>query len=206
MEATSLASWSGLQDLEPVLRGYLGRRCRDDSEVDDVIQETLLRAARYRGSLADPARLRGWALRIASNVLRDYVRRECRLKRAEMTEEGLDNLEGREPAPEEGGDDLEFVLGQLVVERPAALHHLERALEELRQDDRRVLQSFYGGRQCCSVTAVECDIPRGLVKVRLFRARKRLGRVLRRRFLLEERRRLEKRGRMSSATPTREAC
>ena len=32
---------------------------RQGGEVDDVIQETLLRAARYRGSLADPARLRG---------------------------------------------------------------------------------------------------------------------------------------------------
>ena len=98
---TSLARWRGLERLEDDLRAYLCRRCRDQSEMDDVVQETLLRAARYRRSLCDPAKLRGWAMRIAANVLRDHVRRECRMQRRELLESGWESFEGREPIPGE---------------------------------------------------------------------------------------------------------
>ena len=55
----------------------------------------------------------------------------------------------------------------------------------LRPDDRRVLGSFYGGAGSCRETARECAIPVHLVKVRLYRARKRLTRALRRGLSLE---------------------
>jgi DNA-directed RNA polymerase specialized sigma24 family protein len=70
--------WSGLEELRPSLQRLLARRCRDAAELDDVVQETLLRAARYRAKLSERERLRGWAMRIAINVLRDRVRRRER--------------------------------------------------------------------------------------------------------------------------------
>jgi len=172
--------WKGLQELEPAVRGFLARRCRDASEVDDVVQETLLRAARYRGSLGDPARLRGWLLRIAGNALRDRVRRECRFGRAEVSEEGLEHLAARERPPGLPEEAPLLRVGRRSVDRDDALDHMRRALRELRDADRQVLGSFYSGSGTCRTTGLECGIAPGLVKVRLFRARRRLARAMQR--------------------------
>ena len=183
MEVMSLPPhWGGLEKLEPCLRAYLKRRCRDRSEVDDVVQETLLRAARYRGSLTDLGRMRGWAMRIAGNVLRDHIRRECRLRRAELTDEGLGHLVAREPAPGEGSGARRLRVGSGVHDTEDLISHMTVALGTLRAEDRRVLRSYYEGEQDCRATARECGIAPSLVKVRLFRARRRLERAVRRRL------------------------
>ncbi len=170
--------WTGLEDLRPTLRTHLRRQCRDASELEDVVQETLLRAARYRGSLADPRNLRCWTLRIAVNVMRDRVRREARALRAESNDDGLDRKEGREPIPGEFDEETQLRVGDFVVDRRVALRALAEVLEELRADDRAVLCAFYRGRQDCAITAAECGIAANLVKVRLFRARRRLQRAM----------------------------
>lgn len=170
--------WTGLEALRPVLRRCLASRCRDESEADDIIQETLLRAARYRKSLTDPACLRPWAVRIAHNVLRDHLRYERRLPRSEGTDEILEQVEGREPAPGEARDDVHVALVGDVVERDHALEHLDAAVASLRLEDRAVLRSYYRDTGRCAETARACAIAPALVKVRLFRARKRLLRVI----------------------------
>lgn len=175
---TETCDWTGLEDLRPLLRRCLAPRCRDESEADDIIQETLLRAARYRKSLADPTRLRPWAVRIALNVLRDHLRCERRLPRSEDPDDVLDSIEGREPAPGEARDDVHVALVGEVLEREHALHHLHAAVATLRQEDRVVLRSYYTDGGHCADTARVCEIAPTLVKVRLFRARKRLLRVI----------------------------
>lgn len=174
--------WLGLDELRPGLRAFLRRHCRDGAELEDVLQETLLRAARYRGSLSDPRNLRGWTQRIALNVLRDRLRRGRRQRRVEAGEECLDLTEGREAIPGELDEGVHLRLGSFLVDRRVALAELDQAVEELKPADRAVLRSYYGGAQSCAATASECGISSSLVKVRLFRARKRLMRVLRRRL------------------------
>jgi RNA polymerase sigma-70 factor (ECF subfamily) len=178
--AKSIVHWGGLEGLEPELRRYLRRRCRDASEEDDVVQETLLRAARYRPSLLEPDRLGGWSQRIAANVLRDRRRRESRLARAECGAAGLDAL----PDPVDCVADEERLIrvGGLELELGVMLGHLERALRGLRERDRRVLRSYYQGGGETARVARELGIARGLVKVRLYRARQRLGVALRQRL------------------------
>lgn len=173
--------WAGLEGMESELRAYLGRRCRDESEVDDVIQETYLRAARYRHALEEPGKLRGWATRIASNVLRDLQRRESRLPRADLGERGFETVLGAESDPAEpAGVEGGVRVGSHWVTSGEALDALGRAMARLRDDDRRVLQSYYCAGLSSEHAAHVCDLPRGLVKVRLFRARKRLRRMLER--------------------------
>ncbi|MBI5432903.1 MAG: RNA polymerase sigma factor [Planctomycetes bacterium] len=174
--------WLGLNELRPTLRAFLRRHCRDGGEVEDVLQETLLRAARYRGTLADPRTLRGWTQRIAVNVLRDRMRRARRQKRFENGEEFLDLAEGRETIPGECAEDVQLRVGSMVIDRQVALAQLADVFGELKPADRAVLRSYYTGEQSCARTAGECAIPTGLVKVRLFRARQRLLRALRRRL------------------------
>jgi RNA polymerase sigma-70 factor (ECF subfamily) len=171
-----------LEVLERDLREFLARRCRDASEVDDVLQETFLRAARHRHALTEAGKLRAWAMRIASNALRDLQRRNSRLPRADLGEAAFDLMAGSEwdPADEDGED---FVrVGAEWVPRREALRELAQTVCELRPGDRRVLESYYrasSGEQ----TARECGLARALVKVRLFRARRRLERKLRPRLL-----------------------
>ena len=178
----TVESWAGLEDLRPVLHLYLARRCRDDSEVDDIVQETLLRAARYRGSLSQPARLRAWVLRIAANCLRDHLRREGRLPRGDSGDDVFDRIEGREDVPGETPDDRQLLLEGEVVEKELALRQVLRAMRRMREDDQLVLDSYYVGERTCSETAEVCELEPDLVKCRLFRARKRLRRTLRRRI------------------------
>lgn len=178
-------NWSGLDELRPLLERHLARRCRDVHELDDVVQETLLRAARYRASLSDPERLPVWVLRIGTNVLRDRVRRESRFPRAEQNERVFDRVEGREAMPDEVLEEEDLALEGVLVARDRAVGLLCGALGRLRDADRAVLCSYYGGAQSCRETAEDCEIAPDLVKVRLFRARKRLLRVLRERLDLD---------------------
>lgn len=163
-----------------MIRSHLRTQCRDDNEIDDVIQETLLRAARYRATLAHPERLVSWTLRIAGNVFRDMRRREGRLSRSEVDEVWLEQVEGREAPPGDPGETVRVEIGSRKVELGAALLQLRAALVLLKVEDRRVLHSYYGGDETCRTTARDCSILPSLVKVRLFRARRRLARALRR--------------------------
>lgn len=182
-------SWCGLEALEPDLRSYLGRRCRDRHDVDDAVQETLVRAARYRASLADPVRLRGWAMRIATNVLRDQRRRWGAPLGGALALDGQGDGPGVElelaPEPERDPPEEWLRLERHHVPREEALDLLARALASLRQDDRSVLDAYYAGSGGGPATARACGISPRLVKVRLFRARGRLRRAVRRLLALE---------------------
>jgi RNA polymerase sigma-70 factor (ECF subfamily) len=175
--------WAGLEDVRQEVLGFLYRRLRDKAEVEDLLHETLMRAARYRSALRDREKLCGWVLRIASNVLTDHFRRERRIPCT-----GLDD--GFEP-PERDAEGLEredpyaeLRCGNWLVEKGQALDYLDGAFRGLGPEDRRVLDSFYRGAGSCRETARECEIPVDLVKVRLFRARKRLQRALQKRISL----------------------
>ncbi len=175
-------SWHGLEELRSALRSFLLRHCDDENELEDVIQETYLRAARYRSGKSGVLRLRPWTMRIALNVLSDWRRRGSR-SIATPEEDRVFEVPVATPEQEETAG---FHLGRWTLERESALGHLAFALGSLRERDRRVLESFYRNGRSARIAAAECDIPRHLVKIRLFRARQRLQRALRRRLAVEE--------------------
>lgn len=179
MEATAaLGGWRGVIDLEGDLRSFLGRRCRDENELDDVVQETLLRAARFRSSVQDSRNLRGWTMRIGGNVLRDRQRRESRMPRQAVAGAlDLDALgDPRDPFEEDAGRCVRMGGRWVEVAEAAAL--LRTALERLSEHDRAVLDAYYGRGETTAEIARALGLPRELVKVRLFRARRRLLRRL----------------------------
>lgn len=183
---TITTSWNGLSDLRPLVVGYLRRFLRDDAEIEDTAQETLLRAARFRLHLADPNRLRAWILRIALNVLRDRRRRERRLPRVEADEEFLLGIEGREAVPGETTDDAWIVLSGVSVDRRAAIEHLDAAITSLDAIDRGLLARGYTERASMSQIGAVCEGPSvPASKHRVFRARRRLTRALIQRFAMD---------------------
>ncbi|MBN1420629.1 MAG: sigma-70 family RNA polymerase sigma factor [Planctomycetes bacterium] len=68
------------EDLEAVIRARLGPRLRGRIQVDDVLQETSLRAFRGLSSFRaqDAGSFVRWLVRIAINVIREAARRERR--------------------------------------------------------------------------------------------------------------------------------
>jgi RNA polymerase sigma factor (sigma-70 family) len=166
------SAWEGLEDLRDGLRAFLVRQCPDENEVEDVIQETFLRAARYRRRRHVQS-LRPWALRIALNVLANARRRVVRTQAA-LGDEPFDPPEAE---PETAAGDS-FAVEGLALDGEVARELLLLGLGGLRARDRAVLDSFYAGHEQAAVAAVECGIPRHLVKVRLYRARQRLRQLL----------------------------
>jgi len=168
-EGAGHSVWDGLEDMRGALRAFLVRHSHDDNEIDDVIQETFLRAARDRRQHR-VRRLRPWAMRIALNVLADVRRRGVRARVLASSDEPFDPP-APEPVPE---DERGFQLGHAWLEADTARALLVGAMTELREEDRRLLASFYGGDLTTLTAARACGIPRHLVKVRLYRARQRL--------------------------------
>jgi RNA polymerase sigma-70 factor, ECF subfamily len=71
-----------LQRLEPVFRGFFIKRIGHRSEVDDLIQNTLLRVHRGLLDLKDPDRMKGFAMKAALFELQDYYRGRYSAKEA----------------------------------------------------------------------------------------------------------------------------
>jgi RNA polymerase sigma-70 factor, ECF subfamily len=178
------AAWTQLVELEPAVRSWLTRRCRNPSELDDVVQETLLRAARYSARGHDPRKFAAWLARIANNTLNDWIRREGRARRS--SEGTFDPEEVAAPdavrETDAAADDEPYRLGGHVVPREVAKEQLDVGLRELREHDRVVLSAYYREGRTCAETAATCGISPKLVKVRLYRARQRLIRDIERRL------------------------
>ena len=169
--------WDGLPEHIDELRAYLTPRVRDEHELEDIVQEALIRAARYRTRLEHPERLRFWLLRIARNVLNDWLHRELRFTR--HGDELLELQEGREGEPGEDELDPEVSVEGGTLQQSEVIADMRRALEEMSGGDRELLREYYSGPGCCRTTGFACGVDPRLVKVRLFRARKRLAGRLR---------------------------
>jgi RNA polymerase sigma factor (sigma-70 family) len=172
------AAWRGLEEIRGSLRAFLGRHCSDDNDIEDVIQETFVRAARYR-SFCRVHNLRPWARRIALNVLADWRRRASR-----CPVQPLEALENDLPAGDEEGPGS-FQVGRWRVETDTAIAMVHHELPRLRSADRRLLDGYYGDQRTVREAGEAAGVPPRLAKIRLFRARRRLLRALRRRIALE---------------------
>ncbi len=178
-------TWSGLESLRSDVRAAVARRCRSRRvEIEDVVQEALLRAARYRHKLIDPERLRAWVIRIGLNVLRDQMRRDLRLPRVEKGDDVFDLLEGREEIPGDPPEDDALEAEGEIFERCTVMRHLDRAFEELPRSDRRVLTAYYERGDVSRRASCVRETGAELFKVRVHRARGRLERALRKRLSL----------------------
>lgn len=83
------------------IRLHCYRMLGSSSDGDDMIQETLLRAWRAHGSLTDPASVRPWLYKIATNVCLDELRRRPGRVHTSSAYPPADPLENPAPPPEE---------------------------------------------------------------------------------------------------------
>ncbi len=57
----------------PLVYNIVGRALNGHADVDDVVQETMLRAVRGLGDLRDPAAFRSWLVAVAIRQVRDSL-------------------------------------------------------------------------------------------------------------------------------------
>jgi RNA polymerase sigma-70 factor (ECF subfamily) len=136
----------------------LALRYASRTDADDVAQEALLRAWRFRGAVRDGERLEGWlAVIVRNEAVRQRARPRC------------------EPIAE-----VDFGFG-IEDERLAAITataDLSSALGKLDASERRLLELRYTQDLTQPAIAKALAMPEGTVKVRLHRARAKLRKAL----------------------------
>jgi RNA polymerase sigma factor (sigma-70 family) len=135
------------------------RYARTGIDIDDIVQETLLRAWRKRGQCRTADDPLPWVGRIAHNEGRRYRARSGR--------------EDLRPEPEPGAErPADFAAA--VLDRAA----MAGALDSLGDGERLVVELRYGQDQTHQAIAGQLGMPVGTVKARLHRARHRLKEAL----------------------------
>ena len=132
---------------------------RTGIDIDDIVQETLLRAWRKRGQCRAADDPLPWLGRIAHNEGRRYWARSGR----------EDLLAEPEPGAERPAD-----FAAAVLDRAA----MAGALDSLGDGERLVVELRYGQDQTHQAIAGQLGMPVGTVKARLHRARHRLKEAL----------------------------
>lgn len=136
---------------------------------DDVCQEAFLAiwrsASRYDPKLGNA---RSWVLAVVRNRSIDYLRRATRTKQREVQDEALAE---RHPAP--AGENTET-----AALRSAAAGETRLLLDELSDDQRRVIElSFYSGYSHSEIAEM-LALPLGTVKARMNRGLAKMRGVL----------------------------
>jgi RNA polymerase sigma-70 factor (ECF subfamily) len=140
---------------EPVLRRLLGRLCGRSADIDDLVQETYLRAWRGFGTFRGGSSLTTWVTRIAVNVSRNWAR-------------------SRRPTFPLPADADRALAPHAEVREAALIAAYEEALARLSPDQRAVFILHEADGMSYREIALSLGCPVGTVMSRLHRARARL--------------------------------
>ncbi|MEV0641399.1 sigma-70 family RNA polymerase sigma factor [Streptomyces sp. NPDC050619] len=146
----------------PLVYNIVGRALNGHADVDDVVQETMLRAVDHLGSLRDPDSFRSWLVAIAMRQIRDRARRR--------TPARLD-----ESVPHEAADFAELTVLRLQLE--GERREVAEAVRWLDDEDRQLLSLWWlevAGELSRRELAAAVGISRQHAAVRVQRMKERL--------------------------------
>lgn len=140
----------------------------DAAAAEDLAQEVFLRAWRKLGTFRPSEPLKPWLLRLATNVCINALKKRRPIAVPMHADDEGDAIEppSREPDAAEAASH-----GELAA-------RLERAIAELPDDYRLIVTLRHVEELSYEEIAEALALPLGTVKVRLFRARERLRRIL----------------------------
>jgi RNA polymerase sigma-70 factor, ECF subfamily len=152
-----------------LIHGLVYRMLGDAEEAEDIAQDAFVRAYLKLGEFRGEARFSTWLCHIALNRCKDVLRRRRRVRWLPLTHE--------EPgSSSEAADDVESPVASLERRERDAL--LQRALAQLPVKYREaVVLRHLEGMEFTEMSAL-LGIPAGAVKVRTFRGREMLKRLL----------------------------
>lgn len=143
--------------LVPMLRAFAARLTHSRPEAEDLVQETLSRAWRYRYSFQADTNLKSWLCKILQN---------CFYKDADRQRLTVQDVDGHWAALQSVGPSQEWYVRYSEV---------MSALEQLTPDTRDALMMVVADGLSYAEVAQASDCPVGTVKSRVSRARERLS-------------------------------
>ena len=144
------------------LRNFVRRKIANESDVDDLLQDTYLEAFRCSDKFLGNSKPETWLFGIAVNLVFNHYRRMK--KRAEVPEDDAPEPDGHAEDPFD------------AVARKMMLLRVDAALNELPADQQRPFLLVVDGRAYEDVAA-ELGIPIGTVRSRVSRVRSRMQAV-----------------------------
>ena len=159
MAAVSEPPW---EELHGNLRAFIGRRVRNQADVDDLVQRVFLQMVKGLASLRDPERLHAWVYRTARNVIVDYYRSSS--TRREVASGGAEELaaasgESQDSSP----DDERAALQELAACMTPMIRQLPPAYRQAvtLADLEGVNQADAAERAGVSISGMKSRIQRG---------------------------------------------
>ena len=133
----------------------------NSEEAQDLVQETYLKALKYRDKFADASNLKAWLYTIMKNTFINTYRRSVKTRQI-ITQT----------------DDMSLVKPLSGSNSPSAesqinLKHINKAVESLDEEYKIPFMRYFDGFKYKEI-ADELDLPIGTVKSRIFLARKKL--------------------------------
>jgi RNA polymerase sigma-70 factor (ECF subfamily) len=152
--------------LEPSLRPlkrFVATALRDSGDVDDIVQQTVLKAFVHVDQFRYDSQFNTWLRAIAMNEIRQFHRERQRHAIVQPSAEG-------EPFQVPDGHES----AQAAFERKESAQALRRAITRLPQSYQAVIELRYLCGLSVAETARRLSVGIGAVKTRLHRARRRL--------------------------------
>lgn len=144
----------------PIMRGFAINFTRNVEDAEDLIQDTFLKALKYKDRFEDGTNFKGWLYTIMRNIFLNNCKKQ-QLGR---------NIFGP------SADSIQYELGshsENNIYRTINESDIRVAIDHLRQDLRKPFEMAFEGYQYEEI-AQEMGVPTGTIKSRIFNARKRL--------------------------------
>jgi RNA polymerase sigma factor (sigma-70 family) len=149
-----------LINTRPIMRGFAINFTRNVEDAEDLIQDTFLKALKYKDRFEDGTNFKGWLYTIMRNIFLNNCKKQ-QLGR---------NIFGP------SADSIQYELGSHAennIYRTINETDIRVAIETLRPDLKKPFQMAYEGYQYEEI-ASDMGVPTGTIKSRIFNARKRL--------------------------------
>jgi RNA polymerase sigma-70 factor (ECF subfamily) len=149
------------------LYGFLYQILGSPEDAEEATQDVFLRVWQHAGRFEGRSGFATWLYRIGTNVAYDLLRRrKSRGQTTSLEEATVVSTVDAEAQALEG------------LERAESAQQLQRALQELRDDDRLLLVLYYGEERDYDEIRAITGYSYPVLKVRLLRARRRLRTIL----------------------------
>lgn len=143
---------------------HVARYVRHSGDVEDVVQETFIRAYRGLASFRGDSAFYSWLYRIATNVALTHLKREP--VHVQMGDDGsAERAEPFEPGVSDGENPERTLMAKQIADA------VQRALAKLQPDLAEALMLYEVESRPYAEIAVMLGIPIGTVRTRIFRAR-----------------------------------
>lgn len=142
---------------------HIARYVRRAIDVEDLVQDTFIRAYRGLAAFRGDSAFYSWLYRIATNVAITAVKNDPGMPLGDNAPE--ERAEAFEPGVSDGDDPERKAIARQIAEA------IERALARLQPDLAEALMLYEVEGKSYSEIARMLDIPVGTVRTRIFRAR-----------------------------------